>query len=133
MQPATSRFFSAHCPLPLLCRILKEENTKQRGETTMTIQDIMQLLPAELLTPDARLDTQDQAVLLTGLNNPQVVRTADMMDMVCIVFVRGKHPSPEVLELAKQRGIAVLATRRTMFSACGILYQAGLRGGGGHD
>lgn len=58
MQPATSRFFSAHCPLPLLCRILKEENTKQRGETTMTIQDIMQLLPAELLTPDARLDTQ---------------------------------------------------------------------------
>ncbi len=151
MQPATSRFFSAHCPLPLLCRILKEENSKQRGETTMTIQDIMQLLPAELLTPDARLDTQvhnacgsdmmsdvlafvkDQAVLLTGLNNPQVVRTADMMDMVCIVFVRGKRPSPEVLELAKQRGIAVLATRRTMFSACGILYQAGLRGGGGHD
>ena len=56
-----------------------------------------------------------------------------MMDMVCIVFVRGKRPSPEVLELAGQRGIAVLATQRTMFSACGILYQAGLRGGGGHD
>ena len=116
----------------------------ERGETAMTIQDILHLLPAELLTPNARLDTQvhnacgsdmmsdvlafvkNQAVLLTGLNNPQVVRTADMMDMVCIVFVRGKRPSPEVLELAEQRGIAVLATPRTMFSACGILYQAGL-------
>ena len=123
----------------------------ERGETAMTIQEILQLLPAELLTPNARPDTQvhnacgsdmmsdvlafvkDQAVLLTGLNNPQVVRIADMMDMVCIVFVRGKRPSPEVLELAEQRGIAVLATQRTMFSAFGILYQAGLRGGGGHD
>ena len=101
----------------------------------MTIQDIMQLLPAELLTPDARLDTQvhnacgsdmmsdvlafvkNQAVLLTGLNNPQVVRTADMMDMVCIVFVRGKRPSPEVLELAGQRGIAVLATRCLLYTS----------------
>ena len=117
----------------------------------MTIREVKDILNARLHTPGADLDVQvhaacgsdmmsdvlayvkDQAVLLTGLNNPQVVRTADMMDMVCIVFVRGKHPSPEVLELAKQRGIAVLATRRTMFSACGILYQAGLRGGGGHD
>lgn len=117
----------------------------------MTIADVQRILQAELVSPNVCLDTEvhnacgsdmmsdvlafvkDQAVLLTGLNNPQVVRTADMMDMVCIVFVRGKHPSPEVLELAKQRGIAVLATRRTMFSACGILYQAGLRGGGGHD
>ena len=117
----------------------------------MTISQIIEILNAELLTPDADCTREvhaacgsdmmsdvlayvkDQAVLLTGLNNPQVVRTADMMDMVCIVFVRGKRPSPEVLELAEQRGIAVLATQRTMFSACGILYQAGLRGGGGHD
>ncbi len=116
----------------------------------MTIQTILDLLQAELLTPDARLDTQvhtacgsdmmsdvlayvkDQAVLLTGLNNPQVVRTADMMDMVCIVFVRGKRPSPEVVQLAAQRGIAVLATGHTMFSACGMLYAAGLRGSGSH-
>ena len=117
----------------------------------MTIKEVRDILNARLHTPDADLDVQvhaacgsdmmsdvlayvkDQGVLLTGLNNPQVVRTADMMDMVCIVFVRGKRPSPEVLELAEPRGIAVLATQRTMFSACGILYQAGLRGGGGHD
>ena len=117
----------------------------------MKIREILDALDARLLTPDADLEVdvhaacgsdmmsdvlayvKDQGVLLTGLNNPQVVRTADMMDMVCIVFVRGKRPSPEVLELAEQRGIAVLATQRTMFSACGILYQAGLRGGGGHD
>ena len=113
----------------------------------MTIQDIMQLLPAELLTPDARLDTQvhnacgsdmmsdvlayvkDQAVLVTGLNNPQVVRTADMMDMICIVFVRGKKPDGAILQLAVDRGIAVLATKLPMFAACGLLYEKGLRGG----
>lgn len=117
----------------------------------MTLREIRDILGAEVLWGEDRLDTQvrsacgsdfmsdvlayvkDQGLLLTGLVNPQVVRTADMMDMVCIVFVRGKRPSPEVLELAEQRGIAVLATQRTMFSACGILYQAGLRGGGGHD
>lgn len=115
----------------------------------MTIQDILHLLPAELLTPNARLDTQvhnacgsdmmsdvlayvkDQAVLLTGLNNPQVVRTADMMDMICIVFVRGKAPDEMLLALAEERGIAVMATDKTMFTACGLLYSEGLRGGVG--
>ena len=113
----------------------------------MTIQDILHLLPAELLTPSARLDTQvhnacgsdmmsdvlafvkDQAVLLTGLNNPQVVRTADMMDMVCIVFVRGKKPQEQIVEMAAERGMAVLSTDLPMFAACGRLYEKGLRGG----
>ena len=47
-------------------------------------------------------------VLVTGLNNPQVVRTADMMDMICIVFVRGKKPDGAILQLAVDRGIACL-------------------------
>ena len=112
----------------------------------MTIQDIMQLLPAELLTPDARLDTQvhnacgsdmmsdvlafvkNQAVLLTGLNNPQVVRTADMMDMKCIVFVRGKVPDQSILALAQDRGIVVMTTQLRMYTACGLLFTRGLVG-----
>ena len=73
---------------------------------------------------------KDQAVLITGLNNPQVVRTADMMDMICIVFVRGKKPDGVILQLAVDRGIAVLATQLPMFAACGLLYEKGLRGGG---
>lgn len=72
---------------------------------------------------------KEQAVLLTGLVNPQVVRTAEMMDMRCIVFVRGKIPQEDVVELAKEAGIAVLTTNERMFTACGALYQNGLRGG----
>ena len=72
---------------------------------------------------------KDQAVLLTGLCNPQVVRTATMMDMRCIVFVRGKMPPAEVIALAEEAGIAVLASKERMYVACGKLYAAGLSGG----
>lgn len=113
----------------------------------MTIEQVMTVLDAALLTPQADLQREvhaacgsdmmsdvlayvkDQAVLVTGLNNPQVVRTADMMDMICIVFVRGKMPDETILKLARERDIAVLATKLPMFGACGILYQHGLRGG----
>ena len=71
---------------------------------------------------------KDQAVLLTGLVNTQVVRTAEMMDMRCIVFVRSKQPTPEIVELAKESGIVLLATPRRMYEACGILYSNGLVG-----
>lgn len=76
---------------------------------------------------------KDQAVLITGLCNPQVVRTAEMMDMVCIVFVRGKRPSDETIELAKSKNIVMLATPHRMFSACGLLYSAGLNSGTCYD
>ena len=72
---------------------------------------------------------KDQAVLITGLCNPQVVRTATMMDMRCIVFVRGKRPSDDVISLARESGIAVLASDMRMYTACGILYENGLHGG----
>ena len=72
-------------------------------------------------------------MLLTGLNNPQVIRTADMMDMHCVVFVRGKQPDEQILKLADMRGIAVLTTELPMFTACGLLYDAGLRGGTHHE
>ena len=72
---------------------------------------------------------KDQAVLLTGLVNPQVVRTAEMMDMKVIVFVRGKVPGDAILDLAHKLDIVVLKTELEMFTSCGKLYQAGLRGG----
>ena len=71
---------------------------------------------------------KDQAVLLTGLVNPQVIRTAVMMDMVCIVFVRSKLPSEEMLALAKESGIVVMATDKRLYEACGLLYSNGLVG-----
>ena len=76
---------------------------------------------------------KDQAVLLTGLVNPQVVRTAEMMDMRCIVFVRGKMPPEEVVELARDTGMVLLYTRERMYAACGKLYVNGLQAGSVKD
>ncbi len=72
---------------------------------------------------------KDQSVLLTGLVNPQVVRTAEMMDMRCIVFVRGKEPDATIIALAEDRGIVLMTTELRMFTACGLLYESGLKGG----
>jgi hypothetical protein len=69
---------------------------------------------------------KDQGVLITGLVNPQVVRTANMMDMVCVVFARNKVPTEEMVELAKECGIVIMRTAKRAFEASGILYTAGL-------
>ena len=71
---------------------------------------------------------KDQAVLLTGLVNSQVIRTAEMMDMNCIVFVRSKMPTAEMIELAKESNMVILSTSKRMYEACGILYSNGLIG-----
>jgi len=113
----------------------------------MKIREIVELLDAEVLCGEELLDgevhsacgcdmmsdvlafVKEQAVLITGLCNPQVVRTAEMMDMRCIVFVRGKNPPDDVVELAKESGIVVLASSERMYVACGKLYSHGLSGG----
>ena len=69
---------------------------------------------------------KDQAVLLTGLCNPQVIRTAEMMDMRCVVFVRAKCPTDEMIRLAKESDLVVMKTAKRMYEACGKLYLAGL-------
>ncbi len=71
---------------------------------------------------------KDQAVLLTGLVNSQVIRTAEMMDMICIVLVRSKLPTPEMIEMARESGIVLLTTKKRMYDACGTLYVNGLVG-----
>ena len=112
----------------------------------MFVKDIIPILNAQVITAgdlgseicsacgsdmmsDVLAYVKDQSVLLTGLVNPQVVRTADMMDMSCVVFVRGKEPDQTTIELAKERNITLLKTNLRMFTACGLLYVNGLRGG----
>lgn len=80
------------------------------------------------LMSDVLAFVKDQSLLLTGLINPQVVRTAEMMDIVAICFVRGKTPPDNIIELAEKTGIAVLTTELPMFVACGRLYKEGLEG-----
>ncbi len=71
----------------------------------------------------------DQTVLLTGLINEQVIRTAAMLDMRCVILVRGKQPTPGMLQLAKQNGIAILTTGFNLYESCGRLWSNGLREG----
>jgi predicted transcriptional regulator len=72
---------------------------------------------------------KNQSVLITGLTNAQVVRTSEMMDIVCIVIVQGKQPAPGMIDLAEESGIAVLSTGYSLHTTCGILYENGLPGG----
>lgn len=112
----------------------------------MKIRTLKELLDAEIVCGEEHLDcdvnsacgsdmmsdvlayVKNQAVLLTGLVNSQVIRTAEMMDMVCVVFVRSKRPTAEMIEIAGDSGIALLTTDKRMFEACGILYSNGLNG-----
>lgn len=114
----------------------------------MKLNEIVDILGAQIICdsgsdPDLEIKTacgsdmmsdvlayvKDQGMLLTGLLNPQSVRTAEMLDMKCIAFVRGKVPGNDVVELARERGITLLTTKYRMFTACGRLYCKGLGGG----
>jgi len=79
------------------------------------------------LMSDVLAFTEAGSVLFTGLTNPQSVRTAEMADVKAIVFVRGKQPPEETIELAREKGIPLAATPLPMFEVCGRLYAAGLR------
>ena len=72
----------------------------------------------------------DGGILLTGLMNVQVIRTAILMDIDAVCFVRGKEPNEEMIDLAKDNNIVVFKTTLPMFPACGKLYAAGIKGSG---
>lgn len=113
----------------------------------MTVNDVKKILDGSIIYGEEYLEkevhtgcgsdmmsdvlafSKNQSVLLTGLCNLQVVRTAEMMDIICIIFVRGKRPDESMVALAKELGIVLLTTKHRMFTACGLLYEQGLRGG----
>lgn len=110
----------------------------------MRLEEVVKLIYGQVVTDDVNLSAeveggcgadlmsdvlasvQPQAVLLTGLCNPQVVRTAQMADVAAIVFVRGKMPSQDVVDLANEEKIPLITTPYGMFELCGRLYKAGL-------
>ncbi|MHB0857538.1 MAG: DRTGG domain-containing protein [Anaerolineae bacterium] len=85
------------------------------------------------LMSDVLAFTHAGTLLLTGLTNPQVIRTAEMAGIRAVVFVRGKFPPAETVALAAEMGIPLVASRYTMYETCGRLYQAGLKGCGLFD
>ena len=114
----------------------------------MKIGEIAGILDAELLAGEQNVDVEinsacgadlmsdvmayvrDNVLLLTGLVNPQVIRTAEMMDIKAVAFVRGKNPGDCIVNLAREKGITVMTTKHPMFTACGLLYRGGLGGKG---
>lgn len=82
------------------------------------------------LMSDVMAFVKDQVLLLTGLINVQVIRTASLMDIDAVCFVRGKQLSQEMIDMAEEQGIVLLTTKLPMYLACGQLYEAGIKAGG---
>ncbi|HBK67541.1 MAG TPA: hypothetical protein DDZ91_02755 [Firmicutes bacterium] len=118
----------------------------------MKLKEVQKLLNAQMLTGEHLLEqievkmicgsdlisdvlafTKEKTLLLTGLTNPQVIRTAEMIDLSGVVFVRGKMPGDEVITMAVERNFPLLLTKFPLYEACGILYSAGLKGCSGLD
>lgn len=115
----------------------------------MKLSEVKEILEAKILTENPCLDNEvnsacgcdlmsdvlafvkDKALLLTGLMNPQVVRTAEMMDITTIVFVRGKMPDDDLIKLAQMKDIVLMSTELPLYVSCGRLYKNGLIGKGG--
>jgi predicted transcriptional regulator len=100
------------------------EGTIITGAGEMT-REIKGGFGADLMS-DVLASIQPEAVLVTGLCNPQVVRTAQMADVAAIVLVRGKHPPKETIQLATLEGVPIISTPYGMFEVCGRLHNAGL-------
>jgi predicted transcriptional regulator len=114
----------------------------------MTLRDVAELLKAEVIFGKQHLDEEFELagasdlmsdvlafsrpgiILLTGLANTQSVRTAEIVEAKAIVYVRGRRPSQEGLELAEKSKMPILSTKFLMYKACGLLYGRGVRGMG---
>jgi predicted transcriptional regulator len=113
----------------------------------MKLREIIKLLQADVLVGEDLIDEIEvdscfsadlmsdvlgrahaNGVMVTGITNPQAIRTAEIADIRAVCVVRRKQPEAETLALAKQKGIPLFTTKLTMFEACGILYMHGLRG-----
>ena len=112
----------------------------------MKLREIVSIVEGELISERANLDmeivyagaadlmsdvlafAEPGSILLTGLCNPQVIRTAEMADISAIIFVRGKYPPPETIVLAEEKGMPLVSASHSMFEMCGRLHRAGLKG-----
>jgi predicted transcriptional regulator len=113
----------------------------------MKLREIIKLLQADVLVGEDLIDEIEvdscfsadlmsdvlgrahaNGIMVTGITNPQAIRTADIADIRAVCVVRRKQPEAETLALAKQKSIPLFTTKLTMFEACGILYMHGLRG-----
>jgi len=97
---------------------------EEKGE-----REILSACGADLMS-DVMAFVKERVLLLTGLVNPQVIRTAELLDIHAIIFVRGKTPTMDMIDMAIESDIILASTKLPMFISCGKLYEAGLKQGG---
>ena len=108
-----------------LNEIVQHANGKVLNPTVFQDHEIIGGCGADLMS-DVLTGVKPGAVLLTGLCNLQVIRTAEMADVYAVVFLRGKQPTPEMIELAIEKNIPIISSDMGMFQLCGRLCKAGL-------
>lgn len=122
------------------------DNADRQVSKRFTLADICMILDAKIICGNDKLEqeirtacgcdlmsdvlafTQPGSVLLTGLTNQQVVRTAEMLDLAAVVIVRDKQPDDATVELAKSKGLPILMSPHPLYESCGMLYTSGLTG-----
>jgi hypothetical protein len=104
--------------------LLKTNNLLETSPDAEELE-VINACGADLMS-DVLAFSKEKTLLLTGLTNPQVVRTAEMVGIQVIIFVRGKQPQVETITLADQLDIFIYSTEMPLFEACGILYKYGI-------
>ena len=95
------------------------------GEENLGL-DIPYAVASDMMS-DVLVCNDSDRVLISGLCTVHTVLTAQILDLRAIVFVRGKRPTPEMIEVAEENGITVLCTDMSMFNTCGELYKHGMK------
>jgi predicted transcriptional regulator len=108
-----------------LSEIVKHANGEVLNPTVFEDHEIAGGCGADLMS-DVLTGVKPGAVLLTGLCNPQVIRTAEMADVYAVIFLRGKRPTSEMIELATEKNIPIISSDMGMFQLSGRLCKAGL-------
>jgi predicted transcriptional regulator len=112
----------------------------------VTLREVKEILDADVIVGDDKLEMEVKtafgadmmsdvlayakagSLLLTGLTNPQIIRTANVLDIAAIIVVRGKKPTQETVSLARELHIPVLSTKYILFETAGRLYEKGIVG-----
>lgn len=111
----------------------------------MRVSDIVRLLDGKMLCGQDRSDytievafasdlmsdvltlKNDHVLLITGLNNMQTIRTAEMSDINCIILARNKKASEDMIALARENDLILIECRYSVFKTSGLLFQAGVK------
>jgi predicted transcriptional regulator len=109
-----------------LSDILKYTDSRIVTRNSQNEREIEKGFSSDLMSDVLTLD-EDNILLITGLANVQLVRTAEMADISAVLLARGKEASPEMIELANETGLVIMETPLSLYKASGVLYSKGLR------